>query len=57
MTYTLIVGVMFAVGCGLDGSDIVQIRNVSTPGYTTFETCQAEGKQTHRGFRCKGETE
>ena len=56
ITYTLIFGAILRVGCGLDGQDIVQIRNHYFPGYTTIEECQEAGKKTKNGFSCRKET-
>lgn len=56
MTYTLIVGAILSVGCGLDGADIVQIRNHYFPGYSSLQKCRKAGKETKNGFSCKKET-
>ena len=56
ITYTLIFGAILTVGCGLDGQDILQIRNHYFPGFTSLQECRDAGKETKRGFSCKKET-
>ena len=56
ITYTLIIGAILTVGCGLDGQDIVQIRNHYFPGYTSLAECRDAGKETKNGFSCRKET-
>ena len=57
ITYTLIFGAILRVGCGLDGQDIVQIRNHYFPGYTSIEECRDAGKKTKNGFSCRKDPE
>ena len=56
ITYTLIVGAILRVGCGLDGQDIIRIQNLYFPGYASMQECWDAGKELKRGFNCRKET-
>jgi hypothetical protein len=56
ISFVLSIGFILHTGCGLDGEDIVVIRNLKYYGYETLEACDAAGKQTGRGYKCRRET-
>ena len=53
--YSLIVGIVLITGCGHDGENIIQLRNMYITGYTSLTECREAGKEINRRFKCKEE--